>query len=63
MIFKHAVDKALALALTLTEGMDFSQDDGQLEGPNDWMCLAVIGCRLSSQIEELRWSGWDEWRF
>lgn len=35
MIFKHAVDKALALALTLTEGMDFSQDDGQLEGPND----------------------------
>lgn len=26
-----------------SDGLDFSQDVKQLEGPNDWMCLAVIG--------------------
>lgn len=47
------------------DGLDNSQDDKQLEGPNDWMCLAVIGCPLSSQIDELQWSGQNvfRWRF
>lgn len=50
---------------THSDGLDFSQDDKQLEGPNDWMCLAVIGSPLSSQIKELKWSGLDvfRWRF
>lgn len=57
MIYKRAGEKRslLAVALTHLKGLDFSQDDKQLEGPNDWMCLAVIGCHLTSQIDELQW--------
>lgn len=35
-----------------SNGLDFSQDDKQLEGPNDWMCLAVIGHPVQSD----RWA-------
>lgn len=57
MIYKRAGEKRslLAAALTHLKGLDFSQDDKQLEGPSDWMCLAVIGCPLTSQIDELQW--------
>lgn len=56
VIYKRAGDKAVAAACcTHSNGLDFSQDDKQLEGPNDWMCLAVIGRPLSSQIDELQW--------
>lgn len=47
MEYKHAGDEAV---VSHSGGFDCSQDDKQLEGPNDWMCLAVIGDPLSSQI-------------
>lgn len=65
MKYKRAGDSSDAGCRTHSDGLDFSQDDKQLEGPNDWMCLGVIGHLLSSQIDELQWSGRDVfwWRF
>lgn len=59
MIYKRAGDRVAAGCCTHSNGLDFSQDDKQLEGPNDWMCLAVIGRPLSSQTDELQleWVG------